>query len=450
MRNKNLIILAAVVLVVAAYIFLFERHQPTSEEARDRAEKVLQNFDRDAVISIEIEGGNGRVRLERIGEEWRLREPLDYPADSSKVSSTLASLANLEADRRLGADDLDPAAYGLDEPDLSVEMRTAGDEVIALVIGDEMPLGSKRALRLGEGGEIVLASGWFVNDLDREVDDWRSREVVDVSADQVASIDIEAGGDHIKAVRVNDEWKLLRPLEDLADPDHLLALVSELDSLRIEEFLSEGVSPAELGLDAPEYEIVLVRSDGLEPLRLDLGATRDGEGGTEVACRRGDSEYFWALDRVRTRLSKAPVLWRAKKVGAFDTWDAAGLVMSRSEATVRLEREDGMWRFADDGAEVDQGEVQDRLSKLAGLEATDFDLVAPLTAEMGRIGVALPAGDEEPEAPTLSFTFFEPLTEGGRAMVRVSGRETVMGIDAAAVEAILGDLEGLRAQSAEE
>ena len=450
MRNRNLIILAAVVLAVAAYIFFFERHQPTSEEARDRAEKVLQDFDRDAVISIEIEGGNGRVRLERTGEEWRLREPLDYPADTSKVSSTLASLANLEADRRLGADEIDPAAYGLDEPDLSVEMRTAGDEVIALVIGDEMPLGSKRALRLGEGGEIVLASGWFVNDLDREVDDWRSREVVDVSADQVASIDIEAGGDHIKAVRVNDEWKLLRPLEDLADPDHLLALVSELDSLRIEEFLSEGVSPAELGLDAPEYEIVLVRSDGLEPLRLDLGATRDGEGGTEVACRRGDSEYFWALDRVRTRLSKAPVLWRAKKVGAFDTWDAAGLVMSRSEATVRLEREDGMWRFADDGAEVDQGEVQDRLSKLAGLEATDFDLVAPLTAEMGRIGVALPAGDEEPEAPTLSFTFFEPLTEGGRAMVRVSGRETVMGIDAAAVEAILGDLEGLRAQSAEE
>ncbi len=450
MRNRNLIILAAVVLAVAAYIFLFERHQPTSEEARDRAEKVLQDFDRDAVISIEIEGGNGRVRLDKTGEEWRLREPLDYPADTSKVSSTLASLANLEADRRLGADDLDPAAYGLDEPDLLVEMRTAGDEVIALAIGDEMPLGSKRALRLGEGGEIVLASGWFVNDLDREVDEWRSREVVDVSADQVASIDIEAGGDHIKAVRVNDEWKLLRPLEDLADPDHLLALVSELDSLRIEEFLSEGVSPADLGLDAPEYEIVLVRSDGLEPLRLDLGATRDGEGGTEVACRRGDSEYVWALDRVRTRLSKAPVLWRAKKVGAFDTWDAAGLVMSRSEATVRLEREDGMWRFADDGAEVDQGEVQDRLSKLAGLEATDFDLVAPLTAEMGRIGVALPAGDGEPEAPTLSFTFFEPLTEGGRAMVRVSGRETVMGIDAAAVEAILGDLEGLRAQSAEE
>jgi len=450
MKTKNLVILAAIVLVVAAYVFFFERHQPTSEEARDRAEKVLQDFDRDAVISIEIEGGNGRVRLERTGEEWRLREPLDYPADTSKVSSTLASLANLEADRRLGADEFDPAAYGLDEPDLSVEMRTAEDEVIALVIGDEMPLGSKRALRLREGGEIVLASGWFVNDLDREVDEWRSREVVDVSADQVASIDIEAGGDHIKAVRVNDEWKLLSPLEDLADPDHLLALVSELDSLRIEEFPSEGVSPADLGLDAPEYEIVLVRSDGLEPLRLDLGATRDGEGGTEVACRRGDSEYFWALDRVRTRLSKAPVLWRAKKVGAFDTWDAAGLVMGRGETTVRLERENGMWRFADDGAEVDQGEVQDRLSKLAGLEATDFDLVAPLTAEMGRIGVALPAGDEEPEAPTLIFTFFEPLTEGGRAMVRVSGRETVMGIDAAAVEAILGDLEGLRAQSAEE
>ena len=58
-----------------------------------------------------------------------------------------------------------------------------------------------------------------------------------------------------------------------------------------------------------------------EPIRLDLGATRDGEGGAEVACRLGDDEYFWAADRVRTRLAKAPVLWRSAAVWPFNTWD---------------------------------------------------------------------------------------------------------------------------------
>ncbi len=63
-----------------------------------------------------IDRAEGRVRLEKHGEEWRLREPIDFPADSSVVSSTLGSLANLTADRRLAADEINPADYGLEQP----------------------------------------------------------------------------------------------------------------------------------------------------------------------------------------------------------------------------------------------------------------------------------------------------------------------------------------------
>jgi hypothetical protein len=449
MRNKNLFILAVVVAVVGAYIFFFERHQPTSEEARTRAEKVFPDLDQDAVAGIEIRGLEGRVRLERVDDEWHLREPLDFPADPSKVNSALGSLANLVADRRLAADEVDPREYGLNEPAVEVELRSDEGVIVSLAVGDEMPLGSKRALRLDSGAEILLASGWFVNDLDREVDDWRSREVVDVVADQVAALEVEAGVDHIRAVQINDEWRLLRPLEDVADGDHLGSVISDLNSLRIEEFLDGVVDPAELGLEAPEYEITVIRTDGGEPLRLDLGATREGEGGTDVACRRGESEYFWARDSVRTRLSKAPVLWRSKKVGAFENWDAESLVLDRGGGTVALDRIEGLWRFAD-GGEANSVEVQDRLSKLGKLEAQDFDLVAPITSEMGRAEVVMRAADDESEPRALKFSFFEPLTEGGRAMVRVSGRDTIMGVDTAEVDKILGDFEALHPEQPQE
>ncbi len=447
MKAKNLAILAAVVIAVLAYILLVERRRPTSSEAMAEAEKVLQDFDRDLVTGIVIERDSGRVRLEKVGEAWRLREPLDFAADESAVSSTLGTLANLEADRRLSADEVDPAVYGLDDPPIKIRLRTGDGGETVLDIGAEMPLGSKRALRLAGADEIVVVPGWFASDLEREVDDWRSRDVMDISEDQVASIDIGAGEDRIRAVRLKDHWQLLEPLEDLAGRDHLRNLVRDLDSIRIEEFLDDPVDPADLGLDAPEYEITVIRADGGEPLRLDLGSTREGESGVEVACRRGDGEFFWASERVRTRLSKAPVLWRSKKVMPFETWDVEGLRLSRGGDAVELEEVDGLWQFVEDGAQANNPVVQDRLRMLANLEATDYDLMAPMTAEMGRAEVVLKAADDEAEGRVLSFEFFEPLSEGGRAMIKVSGRSNVMGVETAGVEVILGDLDVLRPKS---
>jgi hypothetical protein len=169
-----------------------------------------------------------------------------------------------------------------------------------------------------------------------------------------------------------------------------------------------------------------------------------------VAVRRGGGEYFWAADRVRTRLAKAPVLWRSKKVWPFDTWDVEGLRLRTPDEAVELEKKDFQWRFAAEGAEADQGRVSDRLTALAGLEATDYDLMAPLTAELGRAEVVLGTSEEGSDAETVTFTFYEPLEEGGRAMVRVSDRETLMGVDAADARRIVGELGDLRPAPAEE
>jgi hypothetical protein len=443
MKTKNLVILAAVVIAVLAYILLFERHRPTSDEATKAAEKVLRDFERDEVVGIVIDRAGDRVRLEKIGEEWRLRDPLDFPADSSLVSSTLGSVANLTADRRLAAEEVDSAEYGLEEPmaELTLRMSDGSERVIA--VGDELPLGSTRALRVDGGAEIVIASSWFVSDLEREVDDWRSRDVIDFLEHDTASVDIESGPDSIRAVRLEDRWQLLRPLQDMADDEHLGSLISDLSSMRIEEFLDDDANPAELGLELPEYELTVIRSDGGEPLRLDLGMTREGDSGTEVACRRGEGDYFWASERVRTRLSKAPVLWRAKKVMPFETWDAEELRVTTAAGSVSLVDDDGFWVFPDD-TEADLSRVQERLRALAELEATDYDLMAPLTREMGKVEVVLEADDEDSERPVIRFSFFAPLEGGGKAMVQVTGRDTVMGVEVSAVDEILDDLDVLR------
>jgi hypothetical protein len=76
--------------------------------------------------------------------------------------------------------------------------------------------------------------------------------------------------------------------------------------------------------------------------------------------------------------------------------------------------------------------------------------MAPLTREMGSVEVALESDDEDQKRPVIRFDFFAPLEERGRAMVQVTGRPTVMGVDVAKVDEILGDLEGLRLEVEDE
>jgi hypothetical protein len=178
---------------------------------------------------------------------------------------------------------------------------------------------------------------------------------------------------------------------------------------------------------------------------LELGATRERDGATEVACRRDGHDLLWVDDRALAGLGRAPVHWRSVTVYPFDSWDVESVTLADGDSTLALERDGGLWKL-DDGAEASSSEALDRLSKLAGLKATDFDLVEPSAGARGRAELELAAADPGGEPRRVAFTFYPPLTPGGRALVRVSARNTVMGVDAASVDEVLSNLDLLRPQ----
>jgi hypothetical protein len=443
MRSRNLIILALIVVGIGAYIFLYERHQLTTDELEERADKLFPDLVSEEVEGIEIRNSHGEFRFERSGDDWRLVEPIEFEASSSSVSSLLNSLGNLEVERSLSTDEVELEAHGLDAPEMSVKLVNAEGEAFMLEVGRKSALGSNRAVRRGTEDNILLCSGWFTNDLDKELEEWRSKDVVEVFADDLASFQLVAGSDRIHALREGEAWRLLEPLEDIADREHIRSLVSDLNGLQIREFLDGDVDLAELGLDPAQYRLTLVRSEGADPVRLDFGATREQDGSTQVACRRNGSDSFWVTDGAATRLSKAPVLWRSKKVNEFDSWDAESMTLSAGDQRIVIEREEGLWKLPE-GGEPDYTAVQQRLSKLAELEAAEFDLLDPATEEMGRIELVFEAEDEGGVPEIIRYTFYRPLTEDGQSMVVVSNRRTVMSVETAAVEEILSDLDALR------
>jgi len=451
MKPRNLVVLTVVVAVFAAFILFYERHQPTTEEVRQRADKVFPDLERDQVQTLAIHNSHGDFTLVKKDGEWRLTAPIDFPADSSAVSSVLGTLTSLKEERRLQPSEVEAGAYGLDSPPIKVTATTQKGASYDLAVGEETPLGSKRAVRRDDDKDILLCAGWFVKDIDKPLDDWRSRSVLDVSADQVASLQVVSGKDHIQVAKEGELWKLLEPVKDLADRDQVRGLINDLDGLRVEEFVDgQEVQTGALGLDTPAFRVTVIRDEGQAPVELDFGATRKKDDATQIACRRSGSEVFWVKDDISTRLAKAPVRWRSPKVFPFDTWNVDKLSLSEGQEKVAVARAEGLWKTTA-GEEADGSAVQQRLSSLAGLDAKEYDLVQPATAKMGQATVELraPGADASAAPTTVTYTFYRPLTQGGDAMVTVSARSTVMSVDAAAAEKILADPSALSAPQPE-
>lgn len=443
MRSRTLVVLVAVVVLLGVYIVVHERHLPSTEEVERQADRVLPGLDREDVQSLEVVNRHGRFRLERSGDGWRLAEPGPFDADATAVASVVGALVDLEAERSLAADEADRSQLGLEQPELEVVLHTGDGQDLRLQIGPPLPLGSRRPV-VGPGGAVRICSGGFAAGLDRELQGWRSRDVVDIFSDQVASVAVESEGGRAHAAREGRQWRLLEPLSDLADRDHISSLIADLNSLEVREFADQAAA-ADMALDAPRLVVTLIRSDGGEPVVLEFGAVREREGSTVVACRRG-GEILWVSDRAEERLSRPPVLWRSRALYPFDSWDVEGLTLAAGDTRVELVRESGMWRLAD-GGEVDAAAAGSRLSRLADLEATEFDLVDVGAREVGRAGLELRGAsrDDAEDRVHVEYVFLAPLEAGGDAAVRISGRPGLLGVDAGLVDQLLGDLESLAA-----
>ena len=301
----------------------------------------------------------------------------------------------------------------------------SGGQRFSLAVGDATPLGSNRALRRGTDEEVVMSSDVFVIHLDKDVDQWRSRDVVDLLEHDLASIEVSTAEDRILIVQDDGRWQLQ-------------SLVSELNTLRVSEFLPVDLDPSELGLDPPGFRVLLNRADDEEPLVLELSALEEGVG--TVVCRRNGVDLYRVPDSIVTRLSKAPVLWRSDKVWPFSSWDVSRAEITNTAEEVGIKETDGLWQL-DDGGEVDNTEVRRRLNALADLAVREHDLVLPPTEVLGSVILVL---DDDQGAEGLTYTFYAPLEEGGHAAVTVSARANVMGVDAVTVETIVNDLDKLQ------
>lgn len=431
MRLGRLIALAFVVLGLFAFIWFYERKQPTTEELREREGKLFPLLQTDKVQTVRIRNTHGEFAFKKEGNSWQLTSPVKDDANQWAVSGLLSQLANLKAERTLPRSEVTLADYGLEKPERWVEASDGSGRTFKVSFGSELPLGNTAAA-LTDGSQVFLVSKWILSDLDKDLSGWRSNELLSFFTSDVNAVTVAGPAGRWAAAKAGNSWQLTEPLSDLAEREEVEGVLSDLSGARIKEFLDSAADLAALGLAAPRYTVTLVRKEG-SPLTLAFGQERDKDGARQVACRRGE-RVFWVDASATSHLAKELAAFRSAKLLQFSTWQVDKLELERGKEKVTVERKEGVWRSA--RGEVDSGLVFSRLNTLSELKVLAFDQPEPTGEPLGKVRMV---GQEGLDV-TASFY---PGSKPEEVLAVVKGRPKALAVDKARVEEVLSGVQEL-------
>jgi hypothetical protein len=392
MNSKSTFWLMVAALGLGAYIFLFERHTLNTEEAAQQAAKLFPDFDPAKVASVEILRSNNVkfIRAERADGQWRLVQPA-YPAQSTAIDNWLSLFGSLDRLHYLSAQDLlaqqgGLAAFGLDSPQATV-MIQQGTRKIHVLLGAKTPVGEQLYLQqVGSDGAFVTDSA-LLDRLPQSATDWRDPTFLDFSALKFDRLHVRAGQRDFAVEHSPGGllWRLTKPRLARADNALLQHLFQQLQTARVNQFISDAPATdlEAYGLQSPE--VTLVFSQGTNSLlTIDFGKSPANQPGQVFARRSNHPAIIVTVSKHLLNLLHAPYTdFLDKHLIEFPVAAVERIEARAAEAFALQKQINGAWRIVEPySAPADPALVHgflDRLNALSVVEVakevvTDSDL----------------------------------------------------------------------------
>ncbi len=370
MRPRTVLVLFVLVAALGAFVWLYERELPGSEERGERAKKLFPDLEADEVTRVVITSPEGTVEMERTaeepegeGREWRLVAPLQARADGPRLESLLSTLAGLEKARTL--EDVQAADVGLAQPRGRVELATA-DGGASLLVGSEVPAGGGVIVGTGGAPPYFVVTGGLWGDLDRAPGDWRSPELFPGGREEIERVTVVHGTERLLLARRGEDFWIEAPYVDRAETAAVNRLLGALTGLRAERFLDQPPPDPQLGIAPPQASIDVVLRQRADPFRLLLGGPVPDQ--PERSYARTGEQTVEVGKALAEAVAVEPESWRSLAWASLEVFEIDRVELREgSQPPLVLERSEGDWLR--DGKKIQFGAASDFLYALTGSQA---------------------------------------------------------------------------------
>jgi hypothetical protein len=396
MRSRTTLVLVLMALVIGGLVALDYYRGISTQELAAKSKRVL-DFQSKDITGLKIDLTNQVCALERSGDQWQIKQPLDVRANYSTVSSILDELEFAERNRVITDKELlglTPKDFGLENPRVRVTLQNKKGSIV-LLIGNETPTKDAVYARLQGKKDVLVVPKSVYERVDRTLDDLRDRTVIDFEAASATRIEIKSFHPDraieltksASTTNAEPRWALTRPLAARADPRKVSELLADLSGLRVTDFVSE--SPRDIPtyqLDEPEREVTVWTGESGKTLQIGRSSTND-PGKVYAKLKGADSIYTVPSATVQKFAVQVNDL-RDAQVLAFSESDVHGIEVLHGTDKISLVHTDATWRIATPVAAADDTAVQQLLRRLGGLNARQF--AADVATDLDKYGLAAP------------------------------------------------------------
>ena len=458
MSNRKLFILSAVFLALLGFVFFFERHQPSSEEAA-QARRRLIDFKPGDVVGITIERSDlPKMELKKSGERWMLVGEPGGPADKVSIDALMSDLNRLEI-VGMTRTKFDPKEFGLDAPKARATLQFTDKSQKSVAFGKEVP--GTDATAAAESNQFGAVKYAPLAALSKPVDEFRSKTLLEVPTSEITRVTIAKGQSKIVLSReigpdkAPAPWNLEAPVKDLASQSFVEQLLGDIAAAHITEYpVIPATDLAKIGLQPPNGVITLQKGSEIVS-NVAFGAAK-AEATGKIFARR-DNLVVVVDDRIQEDLAKEFSAFRESKVCPVDTWSVSKMVFASDAVRAGAERLDGEWRAG--GKTVPSSVAEDLIDKATRAEAMGFiarkDYAANgITAAKGKNPTPLATIElyTEKSASPKVITFYSASGGGSekRLAVEVTGRAEAMFVESALLDQLKVAAERLKKAGSEE
>lgn len=314
------LVLIVVLAGLGGYIYFVDSKRPEPGVDGGAANEKVYALEVDKIDELKLTYNGETSLLRKSASGWTMVEPVQTEADPAEAISLAQALTNLERVRVLDDNPGDLTPFGLAQPPIVVEFKSAGVSG-SLKLGRKTPTqGEIYAQKNGEKAVFLVSSAQETS-FNRTPFDLRDKKILKFDREKADAVTLVRDGNTMALARTGSEWKVTAPVASRGDYSAIEGLLTRLSTSNMSKLLeSDAKDLAKYGLDQPV-------------MTISVGA---GSAKTVLAVGKTENDQTYARDASRPLVFTVDTTLQGDFTKAFDEYRKKELFELRSFYVTRL------------------------------------------------------------------------------------------------------------------